>query len=85
MNFGTETKLEGNRCPFCGKLTDYALGPASPQPGDVSVCMSCRNVNVFDEKMGLRKPTAEEACELAADLRIQEVKKAIKTIRAKFN
>ena len=47
-----------------------AVGTATPQPADTSVCILCRQPSVFDERMQLRLPSAEELVELATDNRV---------------
>lgn len=58
-------------CPFCSKhvpnhenLTDEFL---QPEEGDLSVCIKCGSICVFDEDLYLRKPTEEELAEAMAN------------------
>lgn len=73
------------RCPFCDTYMDastVAIGDddASPTPGDVSVCLYCARVSVYDEDGTLRKPTLPESIGFAEDRDIQRARAAaIKT------
>jgi hypothetical protein len=59
-------------CPHCGHdLDEHAefSGNGDPEPGDVSICLYCRNLSLFDTGPGglyLRKPTPAEYDEIAA-------------------
>ena len=56
-------------CPFCGHTLDAATaGPmtpeATPGPGDVTLCVGCVNVLIFDDDLKARKPTPAELAEV---------------------
>ena len=55
-------KLPTSHCPHCQTKLDgaTALQNSVPNPGDVSICIECGEVNVFDEAMKLRVPTKQE-------------------------
>ena len=57
-------------CPRCGKPLDGATcisetRPVQPSPGDLTVCLYCRQASVFTESLGLRRATKAEAKELS--------------------
>jgi hypothetical protein len=55
-------------CPFCGKVMDCASnieGKGAPEPGDVSLCIYCGGVMIFDRELVGRKPTDPELFALA--------------------
>ena len=57
------TKLPKVNCPYCEHHLDAASDMetnAVPTPGDVTICISCASVLVFDEALKPRKPTPEE-------------------------
>lgn len=60
-------------CPYCGKHNDMAGSMpgqrARPKDGDVSLCIGCGHVGVFDSRApgGLRKTSPLEAATLAAN------------------
>jgi hypothetical protein len=57
-------------CPLCGHRHSHVFGvfvDAAPTPGDVSLCIRCGAVNVFDDCLALRSPTAAEWRELEQD------------------
>jgi hypothetical protein len=43
---------------------------AVPKPGDVSLCIRCGALAVFDETRRLRRPTGEEAIQFSMDHRV---------------
>lgn len=64
-------------CPWCSAANNAHEGATpddQPTPGDRSVCWTCGHVSVFDRshgQLGLRRPTALEALENAADEDLQ--------------
>ena len=58
----THTKLPECKCPYC----QYNLSAAShhsdalPSVGDLSVCIECAQLLVFDDDLMLRIPTQKE-------------------------
>lgn len=68
-------------CPACGRQHDQAMRVGgteyhAPEVGDVSVCIRCSATAIWTP-FGLRRPTEEEAAELAADPRIRQVQWAV--------
>jgi hypothetical protein len=65
-------------CPTCGtKVNDatvvfHGASKASPAPGDVTVCIYCAAVSIFDDELCLRRPTPDEQREIARDPRVQK-------------
>jgi len=52
----TETLLKGNYCPVCHRdlsLTVDPVGDKLPNPGDLSICIYCTSVLLFDADMKL--------------------------------
>ena len=50
-------------CPTCGYFANAVssiIRHAQPKPGDVSVCLSCGELNVFLDDMSFRPATAED-------------------------
>jgi hypothetical protein len=70
-------------CTYCGARTNFARGDPSdrsaigPVPGDVGICAGCGMVNVFDEYLQFRQPTAEEAVAHKADAKVLAARKHI--------
>jgi len=50
------TKIGDNHCPHCNELTDMAASSQGrgPRPGDLSVCIYCGEVGMFQPDMKLR-------------------------------
>ena len=72
-------------CPRCGKEMDASLAITNdhrPDPGDVSICLYCAGVSLYDDGLRLRLPTAAESLELRADPRIQKAIWAVKEVDA---
>lgn len=50
-------------CPACGYPMDCATGighQRSPSPGDVTVCISCGDISLFNDDLSLRTPSPGE-------------------------
>lgn len=61
------------KCPLCGHKIDSqspsAFNPtATPRVGDLTMCIECLAVNIFDEGLTLRALTNGEMMELLSDL-----------------
>ena len=59
------TRLKACLCPYCFEVCTAVTGNGKPSPGDVAVCGYCLQVSLFDENLSRRKPTPEEAANLA--------------------
>ena len=60
------TKLDPDYCPKCGLLCDAVSDPedpegldSKPQQGDISICINCAKLLVFDKDLKLQ-PCPEE-------------------------
>lgn len=62
------SRIPVSLCPECGYKMDGTAAAAAehlmPQAGDVSVCLNCGQLLLFEEAMTMRKPTREEVAEL---------------------
>ena len=72
------------RCPGCLYGCDSASGvttSAEPADGDVSVCLNCGAVSLFDRSAdtGLRSPTPAELVDLMADDDVRQAAGYIRT------
>ena len=57
-------------CLNCGKELDAASGlehDSTPSPGDMTVCLYCHHVMVYESELTLRNPTDAEVVEIAGD------------------
>jgi len=67
-------------CLDCGKELDRVTHPtdpaARPEPGDISICLSCGHVMAFAEDFTVRALTGKEMVEIAGDPRIMAIQKA---------
>ena len=70
---GESVEMPVSKCTGCSKEVDMAscIGEeAKPKAGDVTVCIDCGHIMVFDEDRLLRDPTDSEAVGIAGDQRI---------------
>ena len=80
MFLGKDHRVKASNCPFCEYQHDGATqinGNNLPKPGDVSICIKCGLVGVFDDNLDVRKPTAKEEAEFKKDDTITEAQKSI--------
>ena len=66
-------------CLGCGAPNDAAsdtLGGDKPSEGDVTICIYCGHISVFNTNLTLRNPTDEEIHIIAGDKRILKIQKA---------
>lgn len=64
-------ELEKQKCPTCGRETDRATclySDDAPQPGDMCVCIGCRNLHVFADSLALRPVTEKDIEGIPLDL-----------------
>lgn len=57
------------KCPYCGYEMDSSAGAfqdSEPKEGDVSLCISCAGILVFNEQLQAVQPSQKEAEEIAA-------------------
>jgi hypothetical protein len=78
------TRLKPSRCPFCRhKLDAVTATPwnrnATPVAGDLTVCLECAHVLVFDDDVKPRVPTLIELTQALVD---PNMSRLIETIKA---
>jgi hypothetical protein len=85
------TVEKNTRCRWCGEqhelMTNPYMAEGDPENGDMTMCFSCGEFNVFSGKAAsvLRKPNAKERRMLAADPRIKDMRQAwLQTMRNKI-
>jgi hypothetical protein len=58
-------------CPYCNVPNDAATNPEGedgpPNPGDVTICLSCGEFLLLDADLRTVKPNDDELIELGAD------------------
>lgn len=65
-----EAQMLHHKCPVCGTVNDAVMvvndlaSVIMPKPGDLSVCVYCEAIGVFQEDGTVRVATAEECDEL---------------------
>jgi len=75
MFLGKDYQIKKNICTICGHDLDGATqinGNNMPKPGDVSICVGCANIAIFDDDLKLRQPNLDEERELLKDQVIAE-------------
>lgn len=60
--------------------TTSAFGEHKPKPGDVSLCMACGAVSVFDQNFMMRAPTPEELEHINKNPQVITAQMAIATL-----
>lgn len=73
-------------CPHCGVVNDSctdAFGDCAPSPGDVSVCILCSGLGIYEKDLSLRSPTDAEDAELNRDERITAVRAEVMVLTSK--
>ena len=76
-----ETEVPRSACPSCGDAADRCSGPCAPKPGDITICIECRGVNVFAGDLTLREPTDAELVEMAGHPVLAALTNAIASVR----
>lgn len=74
-----ESPIPEHPCPVCGEQNDAVMSDSDdgpPQPGDLSVCVYCLSVGVFQPNGSVRLATTEE-CELVPEWLRKEMKKMV--------
>jgi hypothetical protein len=81
-----DTRVPASPCPYCGKRLDSAMAAdpqhpdATPDPGDLSICISCASPLVFTAKLTLRKPFPGEIPQ--GPVRYPAFDRAVRAMRA---
>lgn len=83
------TIIKPTFCPSCGHKIDRTSsvhGDYGPAEGDISLCIRCANVSIFDSELGLRRPSMREFNQLMDDPELRETilkaKSVIKRVTA---
>lgn len=78
MKVGNTTKMTEIKCLDCGHslglATSTTADQATPTQGDVSVCVYCGGLAVFED-YGLRHLTSSEMYDIAGDERVLDAQK----------
>lgn len=64
-----EIHLYESKCVRCGYVMDMATSLEDPEvnlpnPGDISLCLKCGLLSIFDQNLKLRPPSDEEITNL---------------------
>lgn len=57
-------------CPKCLHQMDRSTGPEPPRTGDVTICIRCGQMLIFEADLQVRVPAEDELNELVSDRRI---------------
>lgn len=66
-SFKTTPINNNNQCLTCGAKMPAASGNGAPVAGDLSICVECEALAIFNADLSIRRPTPAEALELAVD------------------
>ena len=76
MKIGQDLPLPLAKCTGCGELVNDATSVdkdgAAPGGGDVTICIFCGHVMIYNDDLSMREPTGDEMRELFNDPRIVE-------------
>ncbi len=67
----TQSTQEANQCARCKAHLSMATGRGEPKPGDISCCIKCGFVMVFEDHHYLREITSEELASLHPETKAQ--------------
>jgi len=71
MILGDSVEVPENTCLRCGYMCDRASVCDSPitrpRPDDVTVCMKCGEIMIFDHELKFRKPNDDDLKSIATD------------------
>jgi hypothetical protein len=59
-------------CLNCGALLEAATGNGRPRPGDLTACLQCGAVMLFDDDLTVRRMTQEEADLIRSDTALMD-------------
>lgn len=78
-----------SHCPYCNhghQLASSMSNPeARPKPGDISICVECCNVLVFNDDLTTRKPTPLELDNALKNAEVVKLRKIMQYERRKLN
>jgi hypothetical protein len=69
-----------SRCPYCARPYNRHRtieGQGAPEPGDVSICIGCGEVCIFNESLRLRRPTQAERRDALADRNVTQLRRRV--------
>jgi len=73
------TRIRPRRCLNCSHEMDVATcvsGAHAPKPGDVTICISCGHIMVFDKRLRFRNPMPSEIPRIAANKELLAIQRA---------
>ena len=57
-------KVPEAACPSCGLPNNGALAMTDndekPEPGDIGICIGCREIHIYNKDFSMRKPTEDD-------------------------
>jgi len=72
------------KCPEWGRVSDCLTGRTIPKPGDVSICIYCSGLSVFDHTLNQRPATEQEKKEIYASPKIHLYLKVVQEARKRL-
>lgn len=69
----TTTHYAEQKCPACGYKQDSATsayGDHKPKGGDLSICLNCGAIAMFNDDLTLRPPNEKEKRDIAANTQV---------------
>lgn len=79
--------MPSSTCKGCGTVNDAAshpIGLKQPQPGSISICLTCGYLAAFADDLTIRDLTDEEMYMVAGNPRILKIQKARADVMKKY-
>lgn len=78
MKVGDTHRIPASKCFSCGAVNDAATAVAAdakPEPGAITVCLTCGHIMAYADDLSLRELTAQEQIDIAGDKRILAIQR----------
>jgi hypothetical protein len=78
------TRVPVSPCPTCRAPNDAAMdadGEARPVPGDLTVCVQCATVVVYDDELQLQLPSPDLVLDADTKVALDRIVRAVQLLR----
>lgn len=68
--------IKRGHCPVCEHPLNAVIGEnhnEQPNPGDISICVSCKSFSIFDESLNLKLPNSDQFREIQCNAELQKI------------
>lgn len=84
MFLGNDNKIRKIICSVCNHVLNAASqvnGNKMPAPDDITLCIGCGNIAVFNDDLELRQPTLEESIKLKKNKNLMHIQEIIFSVK----